>query len=185
MDMRGEACWRESESKTLRLIHEELIRELKKWAAQIAADGKLPGAGAPSSPTSGAARAGAIRLDAPSFKPVGRPRRRRAVEEDLDVVDLEDSMSASDWGPRRCNCDMRCFLACILHTVVLPDLTELEPLAVKARERQRKHHHPTHHNHHRRCHHPTASPNAVAGATVIASATATANAAEFYNRKST
>ena len=77
--------------------HEELIRELKKWAAQIAADGKLPGAGAPSSSTSGPADAGvAIRLDAPRFKPVGRPRRRRAVEEDLDVVDLEDSMSASD-----------------------------------------------------------------------------------------
>ena len=80
---------------------------------------------------------------------------------------------------------MRCFLACILHTAVLPDLTELEPLAMKARERQRKHHHPTHHNPHRRCHHPTASPNAVAGATVIASASATANAAEFDNRNST
>ena len=72
---------------------EELIRDLKKWAARTMAEAEATADGQ-SSTTSAAAKARPkVRPNVQSFRPAGRGRRQRDEDEDFAMVDVPSSAS--------------------------------------------------------------------------------------------
>ena len=78
------------------LTREELIRELKRWASLSPEQTQEAPSRESSSTTSAAAARPKVRLDARQFRPAVRARRPRDMEGDFAMIDVGDSMSASD-----------------------------------------------------------------------------------------